>query len=276
MKRVIQAVASNLWPEDIEGWRRWCERLILHDSPQDLQSADPEIPLLGGLNLAQKEYRAWMAAKRPYICFNRPHLGGWSNAYQQGFRRVSINSYACTVPATTSSSRWPLMNLPQHRWKVHRVKNVLIAPPAKSIWYTLGQTADQWAQQQAIWFAERGAVVRVRSKTQAGKGKGGRYASLWSDLDWADLIVSYSSAITMEAFWYGKKVLSAGVCPTWMCGTDDFETWNDPTEPHNRDQWHEHAAWTQFSGEEWRTGQAQDMLMEYQGHAWDQRPRDNF
>lgn len=276
MRRTIQAVASNIWPEDLEGWQRWCDRLILHDSVQDLQRADPEVPLLGGLNLAQKEFRAWMANKRPYICFNRPHLGGWHSAYAQGFRRVSINSYACTQPGTVATSRWHLLDLPRHPWKVKRVHNVLIAPPAKSIWYTRGQTSDAWADDQSRWFAERGTTVRIRPKTQAGKGKGGRYASLWADLDWADLVVSYSSAITMEAFWYGKKVLSAGVCPTWMCGTADFDQWNDPSEPANRDQWHEHAAWTQFSAQEWRSGAAQDMLMAYQGHAFDQPPPDNF
>lgn len=271
----MQGVAGNLRPEDIQGWQRWCDRFIIHNTEADLQHADPDIPLVGGLNLAHKEFRNWMAARRPFVCLNRPHIGGWADAYHCGARRASVNSYACTTFGNSSHTRWATWNLPCHDWKVKQVVNVLVAPPSKSIWYTLKVTADEWANTQSQWFAARGASTRVRSKTQSGKGKNGRYASLWADLDWADLVVSYSSAITVEAFWYGKKVISLGVCPTWTCGHPDLESWQDPVEPSDRDRWHEHVAWTQFTADEWASGQAQDMLIAYQGWPGDLKPVDN-
>lgn len=276
MKRILQGVAGNLWPEDVEGWQRWCDKFIIHQSMQDLSKADPDIPLVGGLNLAQKEFRTWMAQGRPYICFNRPHIGGWADAYPRRGRRVSINSYACTEFGRPTHNRWAHWNLLRQPWKVQQVQNVLIAPPSKSIWYWTGKTADQWAQEQKTWFEQQGATVRMRMKNSVGKGKGGRYASLWNDLDWADLVVSYSSAITVEAFWWGKKVISLGVCPTWTCCSKDYTDWQNPTEPLGRSDWHEHVAWTQFDEQEWRIGAAQDMLMAYQGHLLQSRPTDNF
>lgn len=271
----MQAVRSNLYPEDIEGWGRWCDRLILHDNLADLYTADPDIPLVGGLNLAYKEFKWWMRQRRPYICFNRPHIGGWANAYPLGARRVSVNSYACTAFGPRTHDRWGVLDLPRHAWKVREVRNVLIAPPGKSVWYYLRKSGQEWANEQAQWFRERGATVQLRTKAQAGKGKGGRYSTLWAALDWADLVVSYSSAVTVEAFWYGKKVISPGVCPTWPCGTASYESWQDPAEPANRGDWHEHAAWTQFTESEWRSGQAQEMIIAYQGHPWDITPPDN-
>lgn len=275
MKRVMQAVRSNLYPEDIEGWSRWCDRFILHDNLADLYTADPTVPLVGGLNLAYKEFKWWMRQRRPFICFNRPHIGGWANAYPMRARRVSVNSYACTSFGRRTHDRWGILDLPRHPWKVREVRNVLVAPPGKSVWYYLRKSEQEWADEQVAWFRERGANVRLRTKKQAGKGKGGRYSTLWEALDWADLVVSFSSAVTVEAFWYGKKVISPGVCPTWPCGTNSYENWQDPTEPANRAEWHEHAAWTQFTEAEWRSGAAQDMIVAYQGHPLDVRPPDN-
>jgi hypothetical protein len=97
------------------------------------------------------------------------------------------------------------------------------------------------------------------------KGKSGRYQTLWNDFDWADLVISYSSAITAEAFWYGKKVISPGVCPTWVACDNRFKHWSDPTEPANRELWHEHMGWIQFTNEEWASGEAQELTVQYQG-----------
>jgi hypothetical protein len=66
-------------------------------------------------------------------------------------------------------------------------------------------------------------------------------------LDWADLVVSQSSAITCEAFWYGKKVISTEPCPTWAAGRTTLEDWANPTEPALRAAWHEHIAWCQYT-----------------------------
>jgi hypothetical protein len=172
-------------------------------------------------------------------------------------------------------SRWATLKLPKHDWKVTQVQNVLIAPPSKSVYYWTGETAEQWAKKLQDWFVNQGANVRVRLKNDAGKGKGGRYKTLWEDLDWADLVVSYSSAITTEAFWYGKKVISLGVCPTWTAAAGDLEDWANPAEPLGRDIWHEHIAWTQFDESEWASGEAQELTVAYQGWPLDISPPDN-
>lgn len=78
MRKIMQAVAGNIPPDDVKGWKRWCDTFIIHDTVAELAHADPEIPLVGGLNLAQREFREWMGQRRPFICFNRPHLGGWA------------------------------------------------------------------------------------------------------------------------------------------------------------------------------------------------------
>jgi hypothetical protein len=107
-----------------------------------------------------------------------------------------------------------------------------------------------------------GAEVRIRRK---GETPGLRWETLWNDLDWADLVVSQSSAITVEAFWYGKKVISTEPCLTWLAGKNTLEDWKNPEEPIGRDMWHEHVAWNQFTTDEWTSGQAWSLMNMYLG-----------
>jgi len=79
------------------------------------------------------------------------------------------------------------------------------------------------------------------------------------------LVVAQSSAITCEAFWYGKKVISIQPCPTWAAGRTALDTWQDPTEPRYRDVWHEHLAWSQYTVDEWSSGEAFDLIQQYLG-----------
>lgn len=261
MKKVAQGLRNNLYPEDIQGWTHWCDKFTILDNILD---ANPEVTLVGGLNLAGKKIRQWMKLKRPFICFNRPSLGGHSDAFNAGARRVSVNSYACTTLGTMTHSRWHTVMLPQHPWKVQQVQRVLVAPPLKSLMIWTGKSGEEWATEQKSFFESQGAEVRIRLKTMS-KGRVGRYVSLWDDLDWADLVVSYSSAITCEAFWYGKKAISLGVCPTWVAAKRTLDDWRNPTEPAGRALWHEHIAWTQFTKDEWASGDAQEMIYQYQG-----------
>lgn len=273
MKKVVQLIAGNLRPEVEQGWRRWCERVIVHDDMSALRRADTTVPLVGALNIANKAFRRWMKLGYPFVCLNRPYIGGWN--VREHNLRVSVNAYACTRAAPVPHGRWDKWNVERHPWKVREVRNVLIAPPNKNTFFCLGVDSLEWAHEQAQWFRKRGATVRYRMKSQKGTKRLLRYQTLWQDLDWADLVVSYSSAITVEAFWYGKKVITPGVCPTWMCGTQNYDSWQDPREPDQRDAWHEHLAWTQFSEEEWSSGDAQEMVMLYQGDLLDHPPTDN-
>jgi hypothetical protein len=152
------------------------------------------------------------------------------------------------------------MQLPKHPWKVKQVQKVLIAPSkmASNIWSQVG--TDVWAQSMLDKFP--GADVKIRYKASTPWE---RWSTLWEDLDWADLVVSQSSAITCEAFWYGKKVISTEPCPTWAAGRSILEDWADPTEPPLRAAWHEHIAWCQYTRSEWQSGEALDLLEQYLG-----------
>jgi len=260
--RVLQGLAGPTTEMDREQWLPVVDEFRVHARLEDL---DPAIPLLVYSNMASKWIVDWIDAGKPVIAMNRPHIGGWAKQYTYGARRFSVNGYACTQWGTRTHDRFPLLNIPRHTWKVQEVRRVLIAPPGKLLWFWHAVDADEWAQQQAAFFADKEVEVRFRWKYDHRKGKKGRYVDLWQDLDWADLVVSWGSAITAEAFYYGKKVISLGPCPTWVCCDRDFTRWQDPTEPPDREEWHEHMAWTQFTEKEMTSGQGARMILQYQG-----------
>lgn len=258
MKKIVQ-----VFPEDtplawIDGWKKYADKVIILEKPEDAKS---DIPFIFGGNLMSKWVRNWMASGKPCFVTNRPFLGSQLHKKRMAWR-VSVNSFACTKLGNVAHSRWNTIGLQKNPWKVREIKNVLIAPPRKSILAWTGLGGQEWVDTIKDKFP--GANVKIRLK-EGMKGKGGRYATLWSDFDWADLIVSYSSAITTEAFWYGKKAISLGVCPTWIACDNHLNNWQDPTEPANRDIWHEHMSWIQFTNEEWGSGAAQEMTVAYQG-----------
>ena len=268
MKKIVQVLPEDRPDAWIPGWQKWADKVIILNSPEE---ANPEIPFIFGANMAYKWVKNWMANKYPCIVTNRPFLGSQLTKKRVAWR-ASVNSFANTTLKPIPYSRWNTIGLDKQPWKVTEVKNVLIAPPAKSIGAWLGITAEEWVEQMKGKFP--GANVRIRLKTGM-KGKGGRYATLWDDFDWADLVVSYSSAVTTEAFWYGKKVISLGVCPTWVACDNTLSNWQDPTEPANRAVWHEHMSWVQYTNEEWNSGEAQEMIYQYQGWPTEVQVPDN-
>lgn len=193
-------------------------------------------------------------------------MGGWAGQYALDTRRFSVNGYACVDWGKRSYDRFPLLNIPRHPWKVRKIRRVLIAPPGKLLWFWHGIDAEDWAREQANFFSGKKVEIRFRYKYRGRKAKKGeRYLDLWSDLDWADLVISWGSAITAEAFYYGKKVISLGPCPTWVCCDRNYDNWRDPTEPRHRDEWHEHMAWTQFTRTEMAHGKGAEQILQYQG-----------
>ena len=260
--RVLQGLAGLTTETDRAQWLPVVDEFRMHTRMQDL---DPDTPLLVHSNMASKWIVDWIDARRPVIAMNRPHIGGWAKQYTYGARRFSVNGYACTHWGSRTHDRFPLLNIPRHEWKVQEVRRVLIAPPGKLLWFWHALEATEWAQQQKAFFANKSVEVRFRWKYDNRKGKKGRYVDLWQDLDWADLVVSWGSAITAEAFYYGKKVISLGPCPTWVCCDRDFANWQDPTEPAGREEWHEHMAWTQFTEKEMTSGEGARMILQYQG-----------
>jgi len=260
--RALQGLTGYTHPWDLAEWTTVVQDCKMHDQAEDL---DPSVPLLVYSNLRSKFLRDWLEKGQPIICMNRPHIAGWAGQYALETRRFSVNGYACTQLGNRSHERFPLLNIPRHPWKVRKIRHVLIAPPGKLLWFWKGIQAEDWAQQQADFFAKKKVEVRFRWKYDNRKGKGGRYVDLWQDLDWADLVISWGSAITAEAFYYGKKVISQGPCATWTCCDQDYGNWQDPAEPGGRDEWHEHMAWTQFTRQEMATGAGAEMILQYQG-----------
>jgi hypothetical protein len=258
MKKILQFLDYEYRSEDLAGWKKWCDKIIMISNAE---AGDPEIPLVMGTNLANLDHRYWIQHKRPYIATNRQLTRNWCDKHRT-MGRISVNSYACTKLGNMSHSRWPLQNLEKHPWKVSKVENVLIAPPEKSIYAWTGIGGLEWAEQIKKQLEAQGANIKIRPKIRK---RGPRAVTLFEDLNWADLVVTYSSAISVEALWWGKKAISLGVCPTWAAGENTLADWKNPVEPKNRDAWHEHISWIQFTYDEFLSGDAQEMTYQYQG-----------
>jgi len=240
---------ENVWAKN------WTDLKVV-DSWEKISS---DIPVITGSNLLRHDVRHWLKNSQPGIYIGRGYLGNHAGKGRWWWR-YSVNGWANTELMPIPYSRWELTGLSRHPWKVNTIKNVLLAPSKMTGLVWGANETNNWTDQLIDKFP--GATVRIRLK--AGKS-GLRWSTLWEDLDWADLVIAQSSAITCEAFWYGKKVISLEPCPTWAAGRTFLDDWQDPTEPAGRDQWHEHLAWSQFSREEWRTGEALDLIERYLG-----------
>ena len=223
------------------------------------QTVTADAPVFCYADLTRSHVLAWLKNRQPAVYIGRGYIG--NHLYKKRmFYRASVNGWANTILKPVPHSRWAVMNLQRHAWRVKQVRNVLIAPSKITTKVWSRQSSEDWAADMSTQFS--GAEIRIRLKP--GKA-GNRYSTLWEDLDWADLVVSQSSAITCEAFWYGKKVISTEPCPTWAAGRATLEDWENPAEPQLRAAWHEHIAWCQYTRSEWHSGEALDLLEQYLG-----------
>lgn len=225
-----------------------------------LEYVQPSDVMIMGGDLLRSEVRQRLSDNLPTIYIHRGYLG--NHLYKRRkWWRYSINGFANTKLLDTPYSRWEKLNLPKHPWKVTEVKNVLICPSkmTSNIWSSMN--ANEWSNFMIDKFP--GAEVKIRPK---GPTPGIRWATLWEDLNWADLVVAQSSAITAEAFWYGKKAISTHPCITWAAEKTTLEDWKNPEEPKNRESWHEHLAWSQFRTDEWSSGETLSMIEKYFGN----------
>jgi hypothetical protein len=225
-----------------------------------IKQANDCTPMIMGGDILRKEVRDRLNAGSPTIYIHRGYLGNHIFKIRQWWR-YSVNSFANTKLLNIPYERWHLLNLPKHPWKVKKIKNILIAPSKMTSLIWNPELGTSWAESLSNRFP--GAKIKIRIKDKTARL---RWASLWSDLDWADLVISQSSAITVEALWYGKKVISLYPCPTWAAGaSSNFDDWQNPSEPKYRDIWHEHIAWCQFKNEEWYSGEARELIKRYVG-----------
>jgi hypothetical protein len=252
---------------DYEGspWFSNWQNLIVKENNNEV---DASTPVIVGSDILKPHVRQWLDQGQPAIYIGRGYVGNHMHKTRQLWR-YSVNGWANTKLLNVPYSRWPLLNLEKHPWKVTEVKRVLIAPSRMTawIWDPAHGNGQEWANYMSQQFP--GAEVRIRFKM----GKAGpRWATLWNDLDWADLVVSQGSAITAEAFWYGKKVISTRPCVTWAAEKSVLADWKNPNEPTLRDAWHEHLAWCQFTNSEWASGEAIKLIESYVGSVMDYTP----
>lgn len=256
---MIQLQVLTSESKDNPSVKNWIDLGIKIIFVDDWKNISNKIPVLCAGDLLHSHVRYWLNNKQPAIYTGRGYVGNHLYKHRL-FYRASVNGWANTKLLPIPYDRWNVMNLPRHPWKVKEIKNVLIAPSkmTSKIW-----TPDldwRWTESMIKCFPT--AEIKIRPKT--GK-QGVRYETLWQDFDWADLVVSQSSAITAEAFWYGKKVISTEPCITWAAGKQLLEDWQNPKEPELREQWHEHLAWSQFTVSERDSGEALYLIEKYVG-----------
>jgi hypothetical protein len=256
MKKIQLLTSEYKKSEFIDNWNNAGIETIFID---DWKTVDKNIPILCGGDLMKSHIRSWLNNGQIAIYTGRGYAGNHLYKHRL-FHRASVNGWANIKLNPIPHSRWQVMNLPKHHWKVKQVKNILIAPSKMTSQVWTPELEWRWADSMIEKFP--GADIKIRAKL----GKAGlRYETLWQDFDWADLVVSQSSAITVEAFWYGKKVISTQPCITWAAGSQDLLDWQNPREPVLREAWHEHLAWSQFTVNEWHSGEIFTLLEKYLG-----------
>lgn len=255
---MFQVLSNQYHPESkiLIDWQKKFGDFAFHTDWRKINRNDP---IICWGDLTHENVRYWLKHKFPVIYGARGYLGNHISK-TRWINRLSINGWANIEIKPIPFSRWNKMKLTRHPWKVKEVKRVLIAPSKMTSGYWTGLDCVGWPTSLLDKFP--GAEIKVRYKDRT---PGERWQTLWEDLDWADLVISLSSAITVEAFWYGKKVISLYPCNTWAAEKTNLEDWQNPKEPELRDQWHEHLAWSQYSNEEWESGSAIEHLIEYLG-----------
>jgi hypothetical protein len=256
MKQLQLLTSEYTNDSGVPGWRSRGIEISFHDN---WKTIDKSIPVLCYADVLYPNVRTWLNTSQPAIYSGRGYVGNHMHK-RRLFYRASVNGWANIKLLPIPYPRWHTMNIPKHQWKVKEVNNILIAPSKATSERWTEKANWQWAEEIATKFPD--ANIKIRYKV--GKQKV-RYTTLWEDLDWADLVVSQSSAITVEAFWYGKKVISTQPCVTWATGPQSFDDWQNPNEPMLRDIWHEHLAWSQFTTTEWFTGEALELIEKYVG-----------
>lgn len=237
-------------------WRENLGEIIEIDN---WKNVDKNIPIICSGNLKNENVIYWLKNKFPVLYVARGYVGNHLSKKRK-FWRISANGWANIELRKIPFSRWSVLNLPRHSWKTTSIKNILICPSKMTTHLWENQTQLEWAENIKKNFSNCEIKIRLKGSTPAE-----RWKTLWTDLDWADLIIGQSSAITAEAFWYGKKVISTKPCVSWASCDHSLENWDDPTEPKTRDEWHEHLAWSQFHIDEWNSGEAIKLALKYHG-----------
>jgi hypothetical protein len=266
-------VLEYQFPLDSEIIKNWQARFGDFSFHNDWKQIDKNKPIICTGDLKHENVRYWLTHQYPVIYGARGYVGNHKFKNRNyWFNRFNINGWANIEMRDFPYSRWHQMGLIKHPWKVKEVKRVLLAPSKMTTDVWVGTNSSNWATSMIDKFP--GAEVKIRHK---GETPGLRWQTLWEDLDWADLVVSLSSAITVEAFWYGKKVISLFPCNTWAAGCGStLDDWQNPNEPELRDQWHEHLAWSQYAGPEWTSGDAIDEILKYFGPLTSYQHRYNY
>ena len=227
----------------------------------DWKNVNKEYPILCSGDLCHENVRHWLNNNFPALYIARGYIGNHQHeSRDRWMHRITVRGWANFDLRPIPYSRWNLLKLNKHPGKVKNIKNVLIAPSKVTTKFWSNQSTNDRAEEISKKFP--GAEIKIRYKT--GKARE-RWNTLFKDFEWADLVVSQSSAITAEAFWYGKKVISTEPCTTWATGHQSFDDWQNPKEPELRHNWHEHVAWSQFTNKEIDSGEEIFLVQQYHG-----------
>lgn len=178
--------------------------------------------------------------KIPWVCMDNGYLGK--------YKRVVVNSTApTTVRKGPPRFEHGTQLLP---WRGGSGKNILILPPSPPYMKTFGcEGFLNHIAHTANIFTGRDMVVRAKP----AKGKKAR--PLQEQLDEAYAVVTWGSAIALEAIRQGIPTISLGWCPALPVSfkLDDLETITLTEEP-NRMQVFDNLTWSSFDRKELADG----------------------
>lgn len=204
--------------------------------------------------------RSWIADKRPWI---EIEYGYWGlDLPRRTTRRVTYCGYHNTQMHSRPWSRSAMFFDPPHQaWKQSPGKYVLVIEPHGEIYrQRTGQELGQWKEQvQQIIRQHWQGDIAWRPK--AGN-KATRFARFRQQLEHAHAVVGERTMACAEACLLGVPAytLDYTISSLLMGGIENLSNISYPS----RDQWWDHVCWSQFTVDEFVSGQVGDLVERYQ------------
>jgi hypothetical protein len=146
----------------------------------DWKTIDRNIPVCCSGDLLNENVRHWLTTNQPTFYVGRGYLG--NHLYKQKkYFRISLNGWANIKLLRTPYSRWDIMALERHKWKVKDVKNVLIAPSKMTSKVWTPDLGSKWAESlldkkktDEIRKNQEDQEIEISCKKEEGRQQGRR------------------------------------------------------------------------------------------------------
>ena len=126
----------------IPGWHSKVDSIEFFNN---WQAVSTQRVVVCGADVNKHHVKHWLNQQQPAVYIGRGYCG--NHLYKRRlWWRAGVNGWANTVLKPAPYSRWPLLNLPYHNWKVQEVKRVLIAPSAVATVAWEGLDSQSWAE----------------------------------------------------------------------------------------------------------------------------------